>query len=81
MDNVCGVDVFESPKDLVNEVLYMIDGEFLLGINDSVEIGLHQVCHYIDVVEVFEVSCDRRHHVDNVNDILVLEVFQQLDFS
>jgi hypothetical protein len=46
------VYVFESSKYLIEEELSMIIGEGLVASDDAFEIGLHQVAHQIDVLEV-----------------------------
>ena len=36
-----GVDVLERPQDMVDEVLHVVLGKMLVGVDDSVQIHLH----------------------------------------
>ena len=53
MNDIGGVDVEATSEQLVHEVLAMIVGQILSGVNNSVHIGLHQIS---DDVNIF-VSC------------------------
>jgi hypothetical protein len=43
MDDIGGVDVFETTEDLINEVLDVLESQGLFGINDAMEISFHQI--------------------------------------
>ena len=63
MQHVGRVDVLESPQDLVHKVLDVVDGQRLFAVNNAVQVRLHQVLHYIHVLELLR----RRRRRDNIN--------------
>ena len=79
MDDVRGVHVVRADQDLEHEVLHMVVGQVLSGVDDSVHVGLHQISDNIDVLVA---SLSRRSgHLEEVNDVLVVEELQKLNFS
>lgn len=58
---------------MVNEVLNVVVGEILAGVNYSMEICLHQLCYYVNVC----VACALLwlQDVGETDDIFVLEIF------
>ena len=73
------VDVLHSAKHLVDEVLYVVVREVLAGVNDPMEIRLHEVGDDVDVLKGLERA--RLENVNNTHHILVLQVLQQLDLA
>lgn len=55
MDDVGGMEEFESAEDLVNEVLDMLGQQLLARANHTAQVGLHQLTHEVDVAEDFSV--------------------------
>ncbi len=41
----------QAPQDLVDEILDVVDGERLSGVDDAVKIGFHQLLHNVHVIE------------------------------
>lgn len=71
VDDVCGVHVEEPPEDLVDEVLDVLVGEFLAGVDDAVEVCFHELGDDVDVVEAgLGVGLV---DVEEADDVLVLE--------
>ena len=49
VENVGGVDVFQTAEDLVDEGLEVCVGEGLTGSDDCCEIAFHEFCFYVRV--------------------------------
>lgn len=47
MDDLCGVDVFESSEQLVEEELVVLLGEGLVALDDLREVGVHHLRDHI----------------------------------
>ncbi len=45
MEDLRGVNIFETAQNLVNKVLLVLSGERLFGANNLVEIRIHQFIH------------------------------------
>mmetsp|Transcript_68291 Transcript_68291/g.213604 ORF Transcript_68291/g.213604 Transcript_68291/m.213604 type:complete len:378 (+) Transcript_68291:256-1389(+) len=78
VDHVGAVEVEEAAEDLVGEVLMVLVVQHLLGVDDLVEVRLHEVRDDVDVVKIGVVW---RVHVQDANDVVVLEVPQELDLA
>lgn len=52
VENVGRVKELQAFEDLVNDVLDVLVGEFLVRLNDLVEINFHVICHKIDRAEI-----------------------------
>ncbi len=57
MDDVKGVDVLDAAKELVDEVLEVIQRQCLRALNDLMQIRVHQ---FGDDVDIFEVAQGKR---------------------
>ena len=62
-----------SPEYLVDEILNVIIGEFLPGIDDPVQICFHEFCDYINIC--ISSSGFRLQDIDDPNDIVMMEKF------
>ena len=51
VNNVGGVEILESTKHLVDEVLLVLDLQLLLGLDDTIQVGLHELTDKVDVSE------------------------------
>ena len=79
MNDVRGVHIVRADQDLEHEVLHMVVGQVLPGVDDSVHVSLHQIC---DDVDVFVASLGGwPGYFEKVNDVLVVEELQKLDLS
>ena len=79
MDDVRGVHVVRADQDLEHEVLHMVVGQVLSGVDDSVHVSLHQIS---DDIDVFVASLGGwPGYFEKVDDVLVVEEFQKLDLS
>lgn len=47
MHDLCGVDVFESSEELVEEELVVLLGERLVALDDLREVGVHHLRDHI----------------------------------
>mmetsp|Transcript_12372 Transcript_12372/g.22331 ORF Transcript_12372/g.22331 Transcript_12372/m.22331 type:complete len:229 (-) Transcript_12372:314-1000(-) len=81
MQNVCRVNVFQRPQHLVDKVLNMVQAQTLFGINDSVQIRLHQFTDNVDILKIVHIPHHGRHHIINAHNIFVLEMLEQLDLA
>jgi virulence-associated protein VapD len=73
VDDIRAVDVKTSSKQLVHEVLRVVVGQILARVDDSMHVGLHQVC---DDVNVFVASgCRWFLNINESNDVLVIKEF------
>lgn len=52
VDNPRTVHVEGAAQDLVGEVLDVLVGHFLFGVDDAVQVGVHQFCDDLDVLVV-----------------------------
>jgi hypothetical protein len=56
MDDTGRMNELKSPKDLIEEVLNVLNLKLLLGLYHSIEVGLHQLTNQVDVSEDFSKS-------------------------
>ena len=77
VEDVGGVDVLQSPQYLIEEIADMIIAQSL-GLQQFVQICLHQTLHDVDVSEGLHV--ERPEDVPDIDDVLVLEPVEDLDF-
>ena len=75
------MNVLQRPQDLVDEVLNVIDRKTLLGVNDTVQIRLHQFTNNIHIFEIVYITHHRWHHIHNPHNILMLEMFKKFDLT
>jgi hypothetical protein len=80
VEHVGAVDVLDAPQDLIHKVLYVVVRERLGALEDLVEVGVHQLAHYVDVLELL-VPAGRPRQVQDVDDVLVLEVPEQAQLA
>lgn len=73
MDHISRMHKEEASENLVHKVLYMFITQILPGINDTMEVCLHQLGYYIDV-DVAS-PCFGFEQIHHVYDILMLEEF------
>jgi hypothetical protein len=73
------MDVLESAKGLIDEVRDVIRSKILTGMNDTVEIGLHQLGHQIDVGKASRVP--RLDHLQQRQDVRVGKMRHHLDLA
>lgn len=73
MDYIGGVHEKEAAKELVDKILNMVFREVLAGVDDPVQVGLHELGDDVDV-SVAGLGF-RLHEIDHVDDVLVLEIF------
>mmetsp|Transcript_39239 Transcript_39239/g.103439 ORF Transcript_39239/g.103439 Transcript_39239/m.103439 type:complete len:321 (-) Transcript_39239:246-1208(-) len=81
MEHLGRVDGFEAAQDLVNEVLDVVVGERLLGVDDVVQVSVHQLENKVNVLPLINLARRRQHDVAQVEDVLMREVLQQLHFA
>ena len=70
--------VIAKPEYLIEEVADMIIAQSL-GLQQFVQICLHQTLHNVDVSQTLHVN--RSEDVSDIDDVLVLEPVEDLDFS
>jgi len=75
MDDVRRVDVLESAQDLVEKPADVVIGQLLLRVDNPMEIALHQIQNYIDVLEHRQVLL-RTNDLSDRDDVIVPEVFE-----
>lgn len=80
VEDVGRMDVFEAAKELVEEVADVLQSQGLRGVDDLVEVRLHQVQHHVDGAEV-AVGPPRPQDVFDGDDVVVLEVLQDLQLA
>ena len=80
MHNVGAVDVLESTQDLVQEVLDVVDRQRLRGVDDAVQVSLHEVLDDVYVVELLRPS-GRRDDVQDADHVLVVEPLHQANLA
>jgi len=61
----------ESFQNLIDYILHMLIGEFLVRFNDLIEIDLHVVCHKINCAEVMIIFFIVVEHICQLKEILV----------
>ena len=79
MDDIGRMDVQAASEKLVHEILTMVVFEVLSWVNDSVHVSLHQISDDVNIVEASWLW--RLLHVDQADDIFMIEELQQFDFS
>lgn len=73
MNHVGRVDVKQPTQSLVHEILNVLVGQLLLGVDHSMKIRFHQVCDDVDVFIILGVI--RPLEVEQRNDVLVVKEF------
>ena len=81
MQHIRRVDVLQRPQHLVDEVLDVIQTQALLGVDYPVQVRLHQFAHDVNVVEIIDVPHHGGHHVDDADDVLVLEMLEEFNLA
>ena len=76
MEDIGRVDVLEAPENLVEKVANVVITESL-GLEQLVEVSLHQALDNVDITETVDV--DWTEDVADIDDILVLEPVEDLD--
>lgn len=80
VDDVQAVEVLEPAQDLVGDELHVVDlQEYLLGLEHAVEVGLAALGDQVERGEVLRVQ--RRYHLDELDDVVVVELLQDHDLS
>lgn len=74
------MDVLETAKNLINEILDVINRNGLFRVDDTMQICLHQILNNVDVFKFFN-RRRRWDYVDNSNDILMIKHAHKLDLS
>mmetsp|Transcript_7318 Transcript_7318/g.14538 ORF Transcript_7318/g.14538 Transcript_7318/m.14538 type:complete len:368 (-) Transcript_7318:243-1346(-) len=81
MHDIGRVEVLQSTQDLIREISDVVVGKGLGGANDAVEVGVHQVCDDVDILEL-GLALRALHDVLNADNILVAtEVTKQLQLA
>ena len=57
VDDSCRVDILHTPHNLIDQELYMVIRQ-LLGLDDIVQVGPHQVGHHVPVDKVLDLMLD-----------------------
>ena len=74
MNDVRGVHIVRADQDLEHEVLHVVVGQVLPGVDDSVHVSLHQIS---DDIDVFVASLGGwPGYFEKVNDVFVVEELQ-----
>ncbi len=71
MDDIRGVDVETASEQLVHEILAVVIGQVLAGVDDSVHVSLHQISD--DVYIFISRGGGGLLHVHQADDVLVVE--------
>lgn len=61
----------ESFQNLIENILHMLIGEFLVRLNDLIEIDLHVVCHEIDCAKVMIIIFIVVEHICQLEEIFM----------
>ena len=75
MQYIGRVNVFQSAKYLINEILNMIDGKRLFTVDYAMQVSFHQVLHDIYILELFR-SCRWRNDVNNADHLYNIKISQ-----
>lgn len=78
MDDLTGVHEFQSTQELPDEVLDVFIREFVVAVDDLVQIRLHVIHHHVHIVQ-FRVP-RRIDEIPKIDDVLVTEVSKHLHF-
>mmetsp|Transcript_39627 Transcript_39627/g.69597 ORF Transcript_39627/g.69597 Transcript_39627/m.69597 type:complete len:264 (+) Transcript_39627:926-1717(+) len=81
MQYIRRMNVLERPQHLIDKVLNMIKTQTLLGINDSVQIRLHQFTDNVNILEIVHIPHHGWHHIVNAHNVLMFQMLQQLDLT
>lgn len=73
------MDILETAQDLVDKVGVMLVLQLLFAPQNMVEIGIHQMAHDIDIVEL--VPRTRGEQVDDTENVLVIHGVKELNFA
>ena len=73
MDNICRMDIKAASEQLIHEILAVIIGEVLTGVNNSMHISFHEIG---DDVNIFITGRSRGLlDIDKTNYIFMVEEF------
>ncbi|WVZ69484.1 hypothetical protein U9M48_018260, partial [Paspalum notatum var. saurae] len=79
VEDTCGVDVLHASEQLVEEELVVLGREVVVGLDDLVEVGLHELEDDVDVAEL--AARGREHDVLDLDDVRVAQQAEQLDLA
>lgn len=75
VNDTSAVNIFKTPKDLVHQKLNMIIRQLLCA-NNVVEVGAHQMCHKVHLLEGLQRIIARMKNIQQANNVLVIHVLQ-----
>lgn len=79
MEDIGGVDVLHAAEQLVQEELVVLGREVVVGLDDLVEVGLHELEDDVNVAEL--AARWREHDMLDLDDVRVAQQAQQLDLA
>lgn len=79
MENIGGVDVLQAAEELVEEELVVLGREVIVGLDDLVEVGLHELEDDVNVAEL--AARWREHDMLDLDDVRVAQEAEQLDLA
>jgi len=81
MNDIGGMNVLETAEHLIDKVLDVINRQRLFGVNDAMQIGFHQIGNNVNIIEIVQILVLGRHHIENTDNVLVMEMFHQFDLT
>ena len=78
MYHVGRVNKLQTPENLIEKVAGVFVCQWLVSVNDLMQVTLHKVQHNIHILKVLHTGC---HNLPYGNDIIMFEVEQNLDLS
>ena len=75
------MNVLETTQHLVDEVLHVVHRKLLLAVDDAMKVCLHEISHDVHIVVVLRTFHIGRHHVDDLDDVVVTKMPQELDLA
>lgn len=79
MHYTCSMHIVEPSKNLIHKELEMLSRQLLIASQNLVQISVHELKHNVNMVKFL--SCHGHQNSLEVDDILMLEQFQQVQFS
>lgn len=73
VDHISAMHVQHSSQELVHKILNMFLSEWLLGIDHSMKVGLHEIGNDVDIVVAGLIF--REHNVQHGDEVFVVEEF------
>jgi len=73
------MNVETSTQKLIHEILHVVVSQVLPRIYHSMHVRLHQICYDVDIF--VSSLCGRASNIDKSNDVLMIEKFEELDFT